>query len=432
MKYSGKNNNVLVVFHMVKDLRVMILFLFMFMDIEMKADTIESFIVTGKTSIESGFNSYIDEPVSSLFFQTTYAGDLTAEITVREGKTMDVILKNVTYTNPLFSTQNRYFGDILFCGIDINNDGTLLSEETEVSFSDGSLPGVQSWDASQCFAPYPAEISGEITSDHKLTAHIKFWANDSRYENGDFWHQIQFSESLTAYEYKRNVNKGEFGTIVLPFKPSTVSGIDKLYTIAGKQKDENGKVYSLVLQEVSTIDAGVPYIFIPNETEVSFTAFGDAERANIPVGMRYIYDSEKDITINCNEQYGLQGMFFQVPTTSIGYWEHYMDEWYEDEWFTEYNVYIIERNRFTRAQSGSMINAYNAFVLLDYVPVFTGTLDETKTLLYSSDFNPIATTIGIANTNKCIKKAVFNVLGQKTSMLLKGVNIINGRKVVLN
>lgn len=408
-------------------LRLSFVWVLMNVSMEMEAETYSSFSLEVKATIQSGFNSY-EGLVDHASFQTTYAGDMTVEVTMRNDGYMDVLLKNITYKNPMFSEQERFFGNILFNDVPISSDGSFSSCDATISISNGSLTGIQSWDASRCYAPYPADISGSLTADHKLTAEIMLWVCDRSYSKGEFWHKISIGEKLKPFEYKRSVSVGQYNTIVLPFKPSETQGFDKIYTIVGKQRDEARKIYSLVLKEVSAIEAGVPYVFVPKAAEIIASAPGDAECVCTPVNMSYYYDYDKGITITY-KGYGLQGMFSQIPTGSIGYWEYYMDEWCEDEWFTHYSVSVIDRNRFSYAQSGSTIDAFHAFILLQYIPDFTGTINETNTLLFSSDYNPIATGISTSTTNSHTVK-YYNVAGQRMHRIQKGINIINGKKIV--
>lgn len=389
------------------------------------AETGESFEIDGKASIQSGFYTYEDVESGSVSFQTAYAGDMKAKVTLLEGGRASILLENVRYTNPLLAVQDRYLGNILF-EVDIDSNGTIGEQECEVSFSEGSIDGVNTWDDSQCYNPYPIIVTGFLTPDHHLSLNIilELYYTDF-YPPGDFWLSISFGEALPPYEYKRQVTAGEYGTIVLPFKPSEMNGIDKFYSIAGKRQDAGSGAYHLILQEEETMEAGVPYIFRSNDTEIEFSAPGDAERACLPVNLQLDYMEDYGFSYKFSES-GLQGTFLALQVSSIGYWDSYIDEWLEEsfDFFYNYAVYSIVGNGYQYERG--IIDAFQAFVLMEYVPVFSGDLEDSNVILYSNEVTTGLTPM----VRKSSPTGKYNLSGQRISKPQKGISIIDGKKVV--
>ena len=87
----------------------------------------------------------------------------------------------------------------------------------------------------------------------------------------------EFKEVTTALEmtntYTRDVTNGNYGTICLPYGCDDISSVGAIFfSVAGKVMD-GSKLKEIVLNEVSSLEAGKPYIF-----------YATSDKLNIPLG----------------------------------------------------------------------------------------------------------------------------------------------------
>ena len=371
------------------------------------------YTIEGMATINSTWASYDEE---STAYPYSYMGRMLAEVEEKDGSVINIRLKNVTY---IANDKERAIGDILFSDIEVDADGHFENMEVEVSFMEGDLEGVTSWEAAICYAFCPGEVSGSWTADHKLEATFHIWVGGlEHFGNGEMYHEISFGKILDSFEYRRDVVSGEYGTIVLPFKPSEVEGIEKLYSLEGQLQTSKRQMYGLVLQEEEAMEAGVPYIFLANSSEIVLSAPIDAEKVSEPLNV-----------INWSyANHGLQGTFGSLRVSSIGYWDYGEDPvYYED--FVNYPVYVIEGHdfKYVDPDTGVSIEPYHAYIIRSFVPIYTGTISDADAIVYSGD---IATCLN-PKVNSIKPETIYNIAGQRIGTLQRGVNIVNGKRVVL-
>jgi hypothetical protein len=92
----------------------------------------------------------------------------------------------------------------------------------------------------------------------------------------DFYYKIYEDKIYIATAtncYTRDVTEGKYGTICLPKAATNCNGAT-FFEVAGKEGD---KVF---FDEVTTLDAGKPYIFMAEETEIKVTQVGNEYTGN--------------------------------------------------------------------------------------------------------------------------------------------------------
>ena len=127
----------------------------------------------------------------------------------------------------------------------------------------------------------------------------------------------------TGDAYSRSTTAGKFGTICLPFGSKNFTGAE-FFECVGK---EEGKVY---IASVTTLVAGTPYIFLASATEVA--VYGDGTTAATP-----------------GSKNGLVGTFTNDTEVAIG-------------------NYILKDNALCQAEAICWVNAYRAYIVMEYVP----------------------------------------------------------------
>ena len=103
----------------------------------------------------------------------------------------------------------------------------------------------------------------------------------------------EFKEVTTALEmtnvYTRDVTNGNYGTICLPYGCDDISSVGAIFfSVAGKVMDGSNKLKEIVLNEVSSLEAGKPYIFYATSDQLSIPLSGEqateAKRENGLIG----------------------------------------------------------------------------------------------------------------------------------------------------
>ena len=124
-------------------------------------------------------------------------------------------------------------------------------------------------------------------------------------------------------DYTRTTTAGKFGTICLPFGSTNYTGME-LYECVGK---ETGKVY---IASVTTLEAGVPYIFLATGTELA--VYSDGTTAASP-----------------GDHNGLHGTFTDDTEVAVG-------------------NYILKDNELRESDGNAKVNANRAYLVMSDVP----------------------------------------------------------------
>lgn len=329
---------------------------------------------------------------------------------IGEGTITEVLTEDVTYTAIVANAANgnknitlkdieaSYFGlsllegDLVITNVAVNSDGTL--DGSNATFT---IVGEESSE----------EIEGSIVSstltDDDFTGlfHV---VSTSLGIPLDLY--IYYGVPREGYSYSRTVTAGNFGTICLPFAVAAdgMTGVKAVYSVAGYVA-KSGKPSSLVLKEETEMEAGVPYVFMPTASEVTFTAPTTAETCAFALYSNGFYGSYSRVEMDDEKLYISEGAA----------------------------IYLLSSNKLRKAGSGSYIEGNRGYFLLfdpnsSSVPEITeAEAAGIKGVRFSFDDS----TTGISELNFDEENAtIFNVAGQRLQRTVKGVNIVNGRKVL--
>lgn len=198
--------------------------------------------------------------------------------------------------------------------------------------------------------------------------------------------------------YHRNVTSGDYGTICLPYAVAAedMAGAE-FFSIAGKiMKD--GKPQSIVLEQVATLEAGVPYIFSATSDKLiaaySGKAVAVAEEAN-----------------------GLIGSF-------------------EGQDVAEGMYLISAQNKVQLCGKGCKISGNRAYIDMNEVPEYSGEVGVNQRLISFEDATGISETMvegGLADVYTLSGVEVRHQVDESeaTQGLPQGIYIVNGKKVVV-
>lgn len=198
--------------------------------------------------------------------------------------------------------------------------------------------------------------------------------------------------------YHRNVTSGDYGTICLPYAVAAedMAGAE-FFSIAGKiMKD--GKPQSIVLEQVATLEAGVPYIFSATSDKLiaaySGKAVAVAEEAN-----------------------GLIGSF-------------------EGQDVAEGMYLISAQNKVQLCGKGCKISGNRAYIDMNEVPEYSGDVGVNQRLISFEDATGISETMvegGLADVYTLSGVEVRHQVNESeaTQGLPQGIYIVNGKKVVI-
>lgn len=198
--------------------------------------------------------------------------------------------------------------------------------------------------------------------------------------------------------YHRNVTSGDYGTICLPYAVAAedMAGAE-FFSIAGKiMKD--GKPQSIVLEQVATLEAGVPYIFSATSDKLiaaySGMAVAVAEEVN-----------------------GLIGSF-------------------EGQDVAEGMYLISAQNKVQLCGKGCKISGNRAYIDMNEVPEYSGEVGVNQRLISFEDATGISETMvegGLADVYTLSGVEIRHQVNESeaTQGLPQGIYIVNGKKVVV-
>lgn len=201
---------------------------------------------------------------------------------------------------------------------------------------------------------------------------------------------VQYQKADT---YTRDVAKGEYGTLCLPYK-SYVSGAT-VYDIVGVVKDGD-KLTDLGLEEhTGALEAGVAYVFHATSTQVVATLVGEAVK-------------------EAAQTVGLVG---NLSAENVK---------------TPDGCYVLVDGVLRQVQGGTAyIQTNRAYFDLSGVEAIEG--EATAGVKYISiSFEEDATGITeLTEKTEATEGAIYNLQGQRVNSLQRGINIVGGKKVLV-
>lgn len=198
--------------------------------------------------------------------------------------------------------------------------------------------------------------------------------------------------------YHRNVTSGDYGTICLPYAVAAedMAGAE-FFSIAGKVL-KDGEPQSIVLEQVTTLEAGVPYIFSATSDKLIAAYSG------------------KTVAV-AEEANGLIGSF-------------------EGQDVAEGMYLISAQNKVQLCGKGCKISGNRAYIDMNKVPEYSGEVGVNQRLISFEDATGISETMvegGLADVYTLSGVEVRHQVNESeaTQGLPQGIYIVNGKKVVV-
>jgi hypothetical protein len=311
------------------------------------------------TVTNAGVISLLSSKTGTATITATFAGDatykaaeVTCVITVSPKSEKVVILAQYngqwyalqaayfsTYTNRLAALPVNYVGGKLY-NVEEADEATiewqLAISGTKATFKNGEnyLTGTNGTDLKLGTATFEWDYNGELfltdgdsrTFIYHKDGYFRNYATSNAIPNSTTYSNkpvVTAPAYATGDAYSRSTTAGKFGTICLPFGSTNHTGAT-FYEFVGS---ETGKVY---LGSVTTLEAGVPYIFEAIAAEVA--VYGDGTTAATPG--------------NSN---GLHGTFTDETPVTAG-------------------NYILLNNELRPSNGSAKVNAYRAYIVMSEVP----------------------------------------------------------------
>lgn len=231
-----------------------------------------------------------------------------------------------------------------------------------------------------------ADAKGNVLSAEVKDANFTIFCSDDNHADADADGTCDVCHELITYT-RSGLTEGNYGTLCLP-KGGAATGAT-IYAVAGKSVDAEGKPTSLVLEEVTSLEPGKPYLFCATGDELKVKSSG-------------IDISSEALSVN-----GLVGNFADDAVVPEG-------------------KYLLYRNKLVKCGTGCKINANRAYVDMDEVPAYGSNL--------SSGARSIAINYGTTGIDLIEssdeKVQIFTPSGMRIPRSTKGIMIINGNKVI--
>lgn len=188
--------------------------------------------------------------------------------------------------------------------------------------------------------------------------------------------------------YSRSVTVDRYGTICLPkgANNADITGAT-IYSLAGKRVDDIGNPTSLVLEEVSEMEAGKPYIFLANGSKMNIVYSGEA-------------------VTEAGSENGLVGSFTGCSVAE--------------------GMYLLSSNQIVKCGAGCSIGANRAYINMGEVQEYVdGGVSPAKMAVIDIDG-----TDGVSGVSIEGDAVRHNLSGIRVPSGTKGIVIVNGKKVV--
>ncbi|MBO7502189.1 MAG: hypothetical protein J6T32_03110, partial [Paludibacteraceae bacterium] len=157
-------------------------------------------------------------------------------------------------------------------------------------------------------------------------------------------YEIELADGRKVYtndpyeEYHRGgLTPGNMGTICLPWASDLYIGAT-FYRLLHKELNESGEPYNIVLEEVTELQAGVPYVFIPEENQI------------------HVYYLESTEVAEEGNSNGLYGTFEDINDGEAGNLDNKLE-----------NNYVVYNNMFQHCGEYCWLNANRAYIRMDDV-----------------------------------------------------------------
>ncbi len=202
--------------------------------------------------------------------------------------------------------------------------------------------------------------------------------------------KVTVNYSPTSYT-RSDLQPGDYATMCLPFGSTDFTGAE-FYNIAGVTKSGD-EITGIALDPVSALEAGKPYIFKATDTQQVINLSGSCQETPIAA-------------------IGLVGNLSETPIVVN-----------KDD-----NAYIIGNDNkihLITEDATANIKQYRAYIKLNDVPATSGESPARLDIFNTSAINAI--------TNDADQqREIFDLQGRKLMTPQKGLNVIDGKKVIIN
>lgn len=277
------------------------------------------------------------------------------------------------------------------------NYNEVLSQETpfaviqNVTFADGKLTfgttetGI-TWERVNSYA--------DLSQQTDAGEHFYYFIEEAEYATGEKKYKLYTYKQKI---YSRNVTSGNFGSICIPNAVEEMDGIEKVLAVTEVGTDR-------VVMDVVNVDkmvAGVPYIFKSNDNTINLTLKGETVASP-----------------NNDTQSWLVGNFEPTTETPV-YYVPMSDD--------NNSYYVLQSNQFKKVTSANSIKSGSNRC---YLKVPATSQSRLSTLGISVDEDG-ATGIDALNALINNNAEIYDINGRKLKDLRKGINIVNGVKVLV-
>ena len=213
-------------------------------------------------------------------------------------------------------------------------------------------------------------------------------------------------EELQVYT-RDNLIPGQMGTICLPYASTKTEGAT-FYRILYKELNDAGEPYNITLEEVTELQAGMPYVFIPETDEIR------------------IWYSESSSVAAPNHFNGLYGTFNYITDGAAGDQNNILE-----------GNYLVYNNMFQHCSEYCQLPANRAYIKMDDVALqgsqnAPAPVPGRRHVVMSGDGSHKTPTDVQSVEWDGTDGGVYDVLGRRINGQphAHGVYIINGQKVV--
>ena len=231
-----------------------------------------------------------------------------------------------------------------------------------------------------------ADAKGNVMSTEEQTADFVIVCPDDEHVDANSDGVCDVCDELVSYT--RTTTADRYGTICLP-KGATAGNITgaTFYSIACKRVNANNEPTSIVLEEVSNIEAGKPYVFLASGTKLHVTYSGQA-------------------VTEAGSSNGLVGSFTGCSVAE--------------------GMYLLSSNQIVKCGTGCSIGANRAYINMGEVQEYVdGSVSPAKMAVIGLDG-----TDGVSGVSIEGDAVRHNLSGIRVPSGTKGIVIVNGKKVV--
>ena len=208
---------------------------------------------------------------------------------------------------------------------------------------------------------------------------------------------------LNTETVRTGLTEGKFGTICLDKNVTTSLGAS-FYEIAYRE-DQNGEPYKVNFDEVKTLEAGVPYIFLAEDEQIT-VVYGD------------------ETAIAASSKNGLVGTFAVIQDGAAGAAGNMLE-----------GNYLVNNNQIRRCLGNCSLPANRAYIRMDEVTTnAVAPLPSRRRVTLQNAATGTATaweSISEDSTVAPMQEGIYDVLGRKLENAESGFYIINGKKQVI-